>query len=173
MHNTSLDKLYNIVTTDEISNLNIETASYILNMLFTKVHPDDGNVFVFDSFQTCKDYVHHMFSHMNGFTTTGNDLKYTLSIDNDDERYLNSLDEVDASSLDNICLLTVIYKCRDNNIITLFPSIKIFDDEESFYTYIINFIKEKIIDKNVNLRKILKKLLQDVDIKSFIKKYDI
>ena len=108
MHNTLLDKLYSIVTTDEISNLGIKTASYILNMLFTKIHPDNGNVFVFDSFQTCKDYVHHMFSHMNGFTTNSNDLKYTLSIDNDDERYLNSLDEIDASSLDNICLLTVI-----------------------------------------------------------------
>lgn len=172
MHNILLDKFYNIVTTDEISNLDIETSSYILNMLFTKVHPDDGNVFIFDSFQTCKDYIYHMFGHMDGFTTKDGDSKYTVSIDNDDVRYLNSLNEVNGSLLDNICLLTVIYKCRDNNI-TFFPSIKIFDDEDSFYGYIINFIKEKIIDKNVNLRKILKKLLQDNDIKSFIKKYDI
>lgn len=144
------DKFYYIMTTDELYNIELELAINIVASIYMATADKNSNYMVFQTVNKCREFI----DLMNSQSKTAINF-YEL---------LNDTDDVQ----NNACILSM---CKDDENFTVQLEVNPNgNDTVKFLQYII---KDRVIDKNINLRKILKTLLQDHNIKSFIKKYDV
>ena len=144
------DKFYYILTTNELYNIDIELAINIVASIYMDTADKNSNYMLFPTVNKCREFI----DLMNSQCETAINF-YELLNDSDDVQ-------------NNACILSM---CKDDENFTVQLEVNPNgNDTVKFLQYII---KDRVIDKNINLRKILKNLLQDHNIKSFIKKYDV
>lgn len=144
------DKFYYIMTTDELYNIELELAINIVASIYMATADKNSNYMVFQTVNKCREFI----DLMNSQSKTAINF-YELLKDTDDVQ-------------NNACILSM---CKDDENFTVQLEVNPNgNDTVKFLQYII---KDRVIDKNINLRKILKTLLYDHNIKSFIKKYDV
>ena len=144
------DKFYYIMTTDELYNIELELAINIVASIYMATADKNSNYMVFQTVNKCREFI----DLMNSQSKTAINF-YEL---------LNDTDDVQ----NNACILSM---CKDDENFTV--QLEVNPNENDTVKFLQYIIKDRVIDKNINLRKFLKNLLQDHNIKSFIKKYDV
>ena len=144
------DKFYYILTSDELYNIELELAINIVASIYMATADKNSNYMVFPSVIKCREFI----DLMNSQSKTAINF-YEL---------LNDTDDVQ----NNACILSM---CKDDENFT--AQLEVNPNGNDTVKFLQYIIKDRVIDKNINLRKILKTLLYDHNIKSFIKKYDI
>ena len=151
--NSLTDKFHYILLTGEICNMELGLAANILNLLLEKIGTEKIRYFVFPNVDDCKQFIDSMNSK------TGNTIDFNELIDHSE------------NIKNNACMLTVT---MNDDGCTLNLDINTCDDEYADYDFMMKILDDMIIDNNnINLRKVLKRLLQDRDVKAFIKKYEV
>lgn len=151
--NSLTDKFHYILLTGEICNMELGLAANILNSLLEKIGTEKIKYFVFPNVDNCKQFIDSMNSK------TGNAIDFNELIDHSE------------NIKNNACMLTIT---MNDEGCTLNLDVNSCDDEYADYDFMMKILGDMIIDNNnINLRKILKRLLQDRDIKAFIKKYEV
>ena len=147
------DKFYYILTTNELRNVNPELAANFVASILMEICDKNTTCMVFSSVNNCRKFIE----------LTNKTCKPDSAID------FNELVNNDHSVPNNVaCILTM--RLHDDNKIAMELEVSPTDDTVEFLQYII---KDRVIDKNINLRKILKTLLFDRSIKTIVKKYKI
>jgi hypothetical protein len=109
---------------------------------------------VFPNIDNCKQFVISMNSKVGEHIIEFNDL-----IDNPE------------NIKNNACMLTIT---DDYDGFTFKLNVNTDDDEYGDYDFIMTILDDLVLNNNnINIRKILKRLLQDRTIKAFIKKYEV
>ena len=151
--NSLTDKFHYILLTGEICNMELGLAANILNSLLEKIGTEKIKYFVFPNVDNCKQFIDSMNSK------TGNAIDFNELIDHSE------------NIKNNACMLTIT---MNDDGCTLNLDINTCDDEYADYDFMMKILDDMIIDNNnINLRKVLKRLLQDRDVKAFIKKYEV
>ena len=140
------DKFYYILTTNELRNVNPELAANFVASILMEICDKNTTCMVFSSVNNCRKFIE----------LTNKTCKFNELVNND------------HSVQNNACILTM--RLHDDNKIAMELEISQTDDTVEFLQNIIN---DRVIDKNINLRKILKTLLFDRNIKTIVKKYKI
>ena len=138
------------MTTDELYNIELELAINIVASIYMATADKNSNYMVFQTVNKCREFI----DLMNSQSKTAINF-YEL---------LNDTDDVQ----NNACILSM---CKDDENFTV--QLEVNPNENDTVKFLQYIIKDRVIDKNINLRKFLKNLLQDHNIKSFIKKYDV
>lgn len=152
--NSLTDKFHYILLTGEICNMELGLAANILNLLLEKIGTEKIKYFVFPNADNCKQFIDLMNTKVGEHVIDFNELT------------ANS-----PNTKINACMLTIT---TNDDGFTFNLDVNSCDDEDADYDFMMSILNDLIIDNNnINLRKILKRLLQDRDIKAFIKKYEV
>lgn len=154
--NSLTDKFHYILTTDELYNVNPELAVNFVASIFMEICDKNTNYMLFSSVDNCRKFI----ELTNTTCKSESAINFNELISNDIKN--------DENVPNNACMLTM--HLHDDNKIAVELEVSQSDDTVGFLQYIIN---DRILDKNINLRKILKTLLFDRSLKHIIKKYDI
>lgn len=147
------DKFHYILTSDELYKANPELAANFVASILMEICDKNTTCMVFSSVNNCRKFIE----------LTNKTCKPDSVID------FNELVNNDDNVPNYACILTMRLH-EDNNKIAMELEVSQTDDTVEFLQYII---KDRVIDKNINLRKILKTLLFDRSIKTIVKKYKI
>ena len=151
--NSLTDKFHYILLAGEICNMELGLAANILNLLLEKIGTEKIRYFVFPNVDDCKQFIDSMNSK------TGNAIDFNELIDHSE------------NIKNNACMLTIT---MNDDGCTVNLDVNSCDDEYADYDFMMKILGDMIIDNNnINLRKVLKRLLQDRDVKAFIKKYEV
>lgn len=152
--NSLTDKFHYILLTGEICNMELGLAANILNSLLEKIGTEKIKYFVFPNVDNCKQFIDSLNSKVGEHIIEFKDL-----IDNP-ENIKNTA-----------CMLTIT---MNDDGCTVNLDVNSCDDEYADYDFMMKILDDLVLNNNnINLRKILKRLLQDRDIKAFIKKYEV
>ena len=149
------DKFHYIMTTDELYNIELELAINIVASIYMATADKNSNYMVFQTVNKCREFI----DLMNSQCKTAINF-YEL---------LNDTDDVQ----NNACILSMCKESINKDDVNFTVQLEVNPNGNDTVDFLQYIIKDRVIDKNINLRKILKTLLYDHNIKSFIKKYDI
>lgn len=156
------DKLYHIVTSGELLNMHFGDCLYILNEIFAQMNDEEDYIVLFENGWDCKD----VLSSLRNDTVESAESRGIKTINNDTV----PLDE--CIELDKPCILK-IETYVENGALHVNPSGISFDNEIEMLQHVNDIMNEKLIDNNIDIRKILKQSLHDRTLKRFVAKYDI
>lgn len=147
------DKFYYILTSDELYNMELGAVANIVSLILDEISTETIKYFVFRNIDDCKQFIGEMNSRI------GEDIV--------------EFNEMCANSdviKNNACMLTMTND--DDGGFTC--KLDIHDDDAyTDYDFMIAILEDKISNNNINLRKLLKRVLHNRTVKRFIANYDI
>lgn len=161
MFKSLTDKFYYIITTDEIVKMPIRYFIPVINVLFE--HTDNRLCSLFPNGKECMEFVKNMYALADKSCADCDKVKEIIDYNASEEQKLDVLEQKDT-----LCLLTNHIETLPDGNQDLISSIEYPDDIYGEYDFVLSIVKERILDKNLNLKKILKKALKDGDIRMII-----
>lgn len=160
MFKSLTDKFYYIITTDEIVKMPSRYFIPIINVLFD--YTDNHLCSLFPNGKECMEFIKNMNARV-ARADKSYDCVALADFNAKEEQKLDALEQRNT-----LCLLTNHVETLPDGKQDLISSIEYPDDLYGEYDFVLHIVKERILDKNLNLKKILKKVLKDDYIRTIV-----
>ena len=161
MFKSLTDKFYYIITTDEIVKMPSRYFTHVINVLFE--HTNNHLCSLFPNGKECMEFAKNMNALADKTCAGYVKVKEITDFNAKEEQKLDVLEQKDT-----LCLLTHRVETLPDGRLNLISCIEYPDDIYGEYDFVLRIVKERILDKKLNLKKILKKVLKDDYIKLII-----
>lgn len=165
MFKSLTDKFYYIITTDEIVNMPSRYYIPIINVLFD--YTDNHLCSLFPNGKQCMEFIKNMNARMVRVDKS-HDYVALGDFNAKEDQKLDVLEQRNT-----LCLLTNHVETLPDGKQDLISSIEYPDDLYGEYDFVLRIVKERILDKNLNLKKILKKVLKDDYIRMIVETHNV